>query len=63
MVAIPLVVDPSVPLGKFKLLLGMPVGVSNAYARLSARRWACFRTSGTAVAFEARFASGPVRKS
>lgn len=63
-VASPFVVEPSVPGGlRIKLLLGIPVGVSNAKARLFARRWACLRMSSTAVLFDARFASGPVRRS
>lgn len=62
--AIPLVVEPSVPCGlKIRLLLGIPVGVSNANARLFAKRSACLRTRSVAVSLEFRFASGPFRKS
>lgn len=63
-VARPFVVDPSVPGGlRIKLLLGIPVGVSKANARLSASLFACARTRSTAVALDARFESGPLSKS
>jgi hypothetical protein len=64
MVARPFVVDPSVPGGlRYKLLLGIPVGVSKANARLLARRSACLRIASTAVALDVRLDSGPDKKS
>lgn len=51
----PLVVAPVVPGGlRTRSFWGIPVGVSNANARLLARRSLCLRRSSTAVLFEAR---------
>jgi hypothetical protein len=64
MVARPLVDAPSVRDGlKNKLFLGIPVGVSNANARLSANLCACLRIASTAVAFDASCDKGPLRRS
>jgi hypothetical protein len=57
------VVDPSVPGGlRNRLLLGIPVGVSKANARLLARRSACLRIASTVVALDVRLDSGPDKK-
>lgn len=45
------------------LLYGIPEGVLNAKARLSARRAACLRSASTAALLVVRPEKGPLRRS